>query len=276
MNFLSKVSSSFSYEDQYLIYIDQLGTSQQIRETDSIYKNKKGLAKLPILYIESHELIKKAFSDNFEFFGFSDTIIALPHCKETITIAKCSCEIFLRLLQFRIFTRVFITKGDFSYHSINEIDSHNKTFLCPIYGSTILDAYEMDSFGFSTLGVFIGKNIKKDFSLNGKAKFSGKIDAGFVNFKSYLSTKDISEISRLINEIIDGPGEYIEAFDKASKKYSKLFSTENELIFSEAELKAMCDEVKKQKINERSALLNKLLTLKSLLEDEETVINSKF
>jgi uncharacterized protein YneF (UPF0154 family) len=268
------VSSSKQYSDTYLIYIDKLGTTYEIEEKDSVYGNSKGLCKLATMYLESNEVLKKHFNEEVLFFGFSDTVIALPLINKPELIAKTVCNIFFKLLQYQIYTRIFVTKGDFSFHKIDDLEKSQNAFICPIYGTALLDAYKLDSKSYTTIGPFIQNNASDNINLVEKATFLSGNNVSLINLKSYLSEEHVEEVHRLITGIINGPDEYMKQFEESSKYYSELFSGQNNRI-NEQEIRELINEVRGQKESERKSLLKSLTTLKSILDEEKTIIYDK-
>ena len=146
------------------------------------------------LYLESHEVLVEVLGNQFKYFGFSDTIIALLETDDVTLIGKAASKVFSALLSFSIASRVFITKGDFSFHRFEPLAERPDTFLCPIYGSTLLDAYELDQLGIKCLGVFAHKGVINQFETMPNVKFQNEAEVGFINLKSYLTDDEISKI----------------------------------------------------------------------------------
>lgn len=187
-------SSSLSISQCYLIYVDRLGTTSIIRKDDCLYGNREGFYGMAPLYVEPYEVLVEVLGKQFRYFGFSDTIIAVLETDDVTTIGKAASKVFSVLLSFSIATRVFITKGDFSFHRFEQLAERPDTFLCPIYGSTLLDAYELDKLGMKCLGAFAHKSVINQFETMPNVKFQNEAEVGFINLKSYLTDDEISKI----------------------------------------------------------------------------------
>lgn len=146
------------------------------------------------LYIEPYEVLVEVLGKGFKYFGFSDTIIAVSQTDDATTIGKAASKIFAVLLSFSIASRVFITHGDFSFHRFEQLAEREDSFLCPIYGSTLLDAYQMDQLGMKCLGVFAHRNVISQFETMPNVKFSDESEVGFLNLNRYLAEDEISKI----------------------------------------------------------------------------------
>ncbi len=146
------------------------------------------------LYVEPYEVLVEVLGKQFKYFGFSDTIIAVSQTDDATVIGKAASKIFSALLSFSIASRVFITKGDFSFHRFEQLAERPDTFLCPIYGSTLLDAYQMDQLGMKCLGAFAHKNVISQFETMQNVKFQDESEVGFLNLNRYLVDDEISKI----------------------------------------------------------------------------------
>lgn len=190
----------FSYSDTYVIYVDRLGTKSLIREKDEIYNNRIGLYEMSPLYLESHEVFCSVFGDDFKYFAFSDTIVGVPTTKDVNKIAIAASRTFARILDFSIAARIYVTSGDFSFHRFEQLAENPDNFICPIYGSTILDAHEMDELHLKCLGVFIHPAIHAKFNIVDGVRFEDGSPAGFLDLKHYLSCTEIEDLIEAVRD----------------------------------------------------------------------------
>ena len=146
------------------------------------------------LYVEPYEALVEVLGKQFKYFGFSDTIIAVSQTDDATVIGKAASKVFSALLSFSIASRVFITKGDFSFHRFEQLAERPDTFLCPIYGSTLLNAYKMDQLGMKCLGAFAHQNVISQFETMQNVKFQDGSEVGLLNLNRYLADDEISKI----------------------------------------------------------------------------------
>lgn len=174
-----------------------------------------------------------------------------------------------------MYSRIFIVKGNFSYCEISKFTKTNNTFVSPVYGSTLLDAYLLDSKGYSTLGVFTTKSIADQFMLSKYATFSEEQNVAFLDLPSYLPADDINYFLKISHEILTGPDKYLEParqhlidFNNALKKKNRKFT------ISDHEIEEIIEEMKDKKIEEKNALSIILSNFQSILNGNEVEIYS--
>ncbi|MGD9732630.1 MAG: hypothetical protein AB7U45_10655 [Desulfamplus sp.] len=197
-----KNDTSLMYLDNYVIYLDRLGTSSFIQEKDSVYGNRIGFYKMNELYLESYEIFKSVFKNNFNYFGFSDTIIAVPKEKNARDVAVAASSVFVELLKLDIATKIYITRGDFYFHRFESLNDKQDNFICPIYGSTILDSHKMDASGIKCLGVFVHSNALEDFIILKNVKFVDGLSSGLLDLHYYLCEKSKTNLSSILNNLL--------------------------------------------------------------------------
>jgi len=195
------IGTGFSYDKIYVIYIDRLGTSSFIREKDSTYENRIGFYEMSPLYLESYDVFRSVFGADFKFFGYSDTIVAAPQTRDAREIAKAASMAFESLLKFSINTRVYITHGDLAFHRFEDLSEETENFVCPIYGTTILDAHEMNEWGMKCLGVFVHPSILDTFALAKGAIFADGSPAGLLDLPTYLPSEKVTALIATLCEL---------------------------------------------------------------------------
>jgi len=190
-----------SYGNIYVIYIDRLGTGSFIRENDSTYDNRIGFYEMSPLYLDSYEVFRSVFGTDFIFFGFSDTIVAAPQTRDAREVANAASMAFERLLGYSIATRIYITHSDLAFHRFEELGKETENFVCPIFGTTILDAHEMDEWGIKCLGVFVHPSILDTFAFAKGAVFANGSPTGLLDLPSYLSSERITTLIDTLREL---------------------------------------------------------------------------
>jgi hypothetical protein len=211
-----RMSTHQTIFNSFVIYVDSLGTKSLIRERDKIYQNRIGFYEMVALYFESYDVFHSVFKNGVIFFGFSDTIIAVPRTNDIDEIAIASSKVFTKLLGYSLATRIYVTYGDFSYHRLEDISDKPDTFVCPVYGSTILDADEMDQSSIRCLGVFVHPTLINEFKIIDDVRFTDGKSAGFLDLNYYLTSKEITDLIEMINAslTIENVGEKSEQLKK--------------------------------------------------------------
>ena len=209
--------AGFSYDKIYVIYIDRLGTSSLIREKDSVYDNRIGFYEMSPLYLDSYEVFRSVFGTDFKFFGFSDTIVAAPQTRDAREVAKAASMAFETLLEYSIATRVYITHGDLAFHRFEDLSDETENFVCPIYGTTILDSHEMNEWGMKCLGVFAHPSILDTFALAKGAIFEDGSPAGLLDLPSYLPSERVTALIATLSEL-----RKIQDVDEATSRLAKI------------------------------------------------------
>jgi len=195
-----KVVKNEWYSDCFVIYLDKMGTSDQIRERDDVYDNRKGLYQLGIVYKKSLEIFHDLFSDSFRFFGFSDTVMAvIPYDENnpvsTDLIAKTAISLFIELTKMNFPVQIFISRGDFGFNTFEGIIDKSIGAVCPVYGSSLLYATEFDKHwkmvDSNCVGVFIDNSAITDFKIIYRIKVDdGKKEIGIIDFEHYLMPEE--------------------------------------------------------------------------------------
>lgn len=241
-----KGGESAYYTDCYVVFIDKLGTKWSIRENDSIYANRIGFYELFLLYEIVASTFNEIFNGKYLLFGFSDTVLSIMSKSSRLYVAKASVKALINLIEANLPVRIYISRGNFAYHSFesSEFDvSKTEGLVCPIYGSALLNAYEMDTLGIKSCGVFLHDSVMKDFSYK-RNIISNKTGnpVGLIDFNKYSTPADHIRLNKALDENIDNlTVEQIEnnflnscgkdclrAFEKAGMNYETLLETARE------------------------------------------------
>jgi len=267
------IGTSLLYKDCYLIYIDRLGTKFLINEADKIYENRIGFYEMSPLYSDTYEIFKEIFDNEFKFFGFSDTVIAVPSINDLEKIYKSASKAFVRLLGYSIANRIYITYGDFAFHRFEDITIDNDNFICPIYGTTVLNAHEMDEKKIECLGIFVHNSVPDKSNVINNAKFNDKDIGGLIDIEKYLSEEERKDLKSFIEEKIK-----VEEVEKSIDDYLQsghgTISTqmfENMEIPNKERIEILGDVFKRKKLNNQ-ATLSYYRNLKSAIIEKNEII----
>ncbi len=183
------------HKDVYLIYIDKMGIKYDIREKDSIYDNRKGLYRLIPFYESSACCFNNVFGSDYKFYGFSDTVLAVIDVDKSQKVAYAACKTFLNLLKFSLPIRVFISRGDFGALFPGPEVKKAGGMTCPVYGSALLNAYELNEMGIKCLGVFVHESARDEIEyLPGVIDSKSQLPLGFISYEKYYNEKDLEEL----------------------------------------------------------------------------------
>ncbi len=261
------VGTALYFQNKYLIYIDKSGTSSKIKEKDPIYDNRIGFYEMSIFYEETYERAKQLLDNEFLFFGFSDTILILTFCDNPTIIGKLAAKIYCYLLYYRIHSKIFITYGDFGCHDFEKFKTNKNIFICPVYGRTLLKAYELEKTKIEYFGVFIEKQIIENFKLKTKINLNKNLYVGFLDLKFYLAEEEFNDCLKMMEDFLKE--ENINELKKAILEYpaiSKLIDLMEEkgIPYSELEQKCIKPTITRL-INEKEAVKNKIKNTYELL-----------
>ena len=182
-------------------------------------------------------------------------------------VSKCVSELFVNLYNSGIYIRIFITKGDFSFHEL-EFTKNSNSLVCPIYGTTLLDAYEMDSRGYKTLGVLLTEKASSGFKTLGNVQFSDGSRDKILDIEKYLDKKKYRSFYESICHFDENIQNFIKNFENATREYSKLFS----LTITQQDVENIINEVSEKKVKENSVLNQYLSNLKEALAGNDITI----
>ena len=209
---IEKYSELEWYSDCFVIYVDKMGTSCQISYNDRIYGNRVGLSHLGSFYQTSAEIFSDSFKDNFKFFGFSDTVLAVVPIEERNSIspdcvAKTAIFLFFELIKTNLPVRIFISRGNFGFHIFHGVIERSVGNVCPVYGSALLNAYQSEKqLGdrkIKCTGVFIDESAKRDLRTLDKVKtVDGDREVGLIDFEHYLEPTDFDILRKEIQRHI--------------------------------------------------------------------------
>jgi hypothetical protein len=190
-----------------MIYVDKMGTSANIREEDILYDNREGLFRMGTFYELAAEVFNNVFgTDNYYFFGFSDAVIAVTEEAKSELVAKAASKLLCKLTENNIPVRIYITRGDFAYHKLQGEVSKTKGQVCPIYGTTLLDAYEMDCSSIRCIGVFLHEKAINDMKIIGKDVVTKKnFNIGLLDLESYLEIEEIEQLKNNVSKKLSVP-----------------------------------------------------------------------
>jgi len=205
------------YKDVYLIYIDKLGIKFEISEKDSIYDNRKGLYRLTPFYELSACCFNNSFGGEYKFYGFTDTVLAVVGVDKSQKVAHAACKAFLNLLKFSLPIRVIISRGDFGVLFPGPEVKRAGGMTCPVYGSALLKAYELDQKGIECYGVFVHESARDEIEyLPGVIDSNSHLPLGFISYEKYYDETDIEELKSTVIQNANIP-DFIEEKKSLSK-----------------------------------------------------------